>query len=165
MFGFSSLRCCDCAYIDVKDRDRYNDAYCKKEREYVSLDSHTCSNFEPNFYVMNMYCKINKIPYHSDFMRCFIEFRDGYMRNNERGNKFLEEYENIGPILADKLQTDMYRSDVVQNLKENYVIPTLEFISESRFDEAEETYINMIDSLKVRYGYLPKENEKTLIKS
>lgn len=164
MFGFSSLRCSDCEYIDIKDKNKYGDAYCKKEREYVSLESYTCRYFEPSFYVMTAYCKILKIPYDSCFMNTLIDFRNSYMMNTERGKKFLEEYENIGPIIALKLETDMYRSDMVEELKVNYITPTLEFILESRLDEAEETYINMIDSLKIRYGYLPKQNEKTLIK-
>lgn len=161
MFGFSSLRCVDCEYIDPSDKNRSGEAYCAMEKKYVSLDSYTCGYFKPNFYVMTAYCDINKLPYECNAMTTLIGFRDTYMMNNEEGKEFLREYEDIGPILAVKLISDMYRTDIVDEMEEKYINPTIEFINEERCEDAQATYIEMIEMLKTRYGYAPIKGDKT----
>ena len=160
MFGFSSLRCSDCNWVDPKDRNRYGEYYCTKEREYVSPESYTCRSFVPNFYVMTAYCNIKKLPYDCDDMVKLIAFRDNYMMNNIDGRAFLEEYESIGPIIAMRLQCDIYRTDIVDRIKTEYIDPAIEMINSTEYKNAQETYIEMIESLKVRYGYAPVKNDK-----
>ncbi|MBQ6282519.1 MAG: hypothetical protein IJK66_03160 [Bacilli bacterium] len=155
MFGFSSLRCSDCSWIDPRDRNRYGEYYCTKEREYVSGDDYTCRDFEPNFYVMTAYCKIKKLPYNCDEMISLIALRDKYMVEDLKGRPFLEEYEIIGPILAVRLQADMYRSDIVRSMEEDYIHPAMEMMLMGDFDGAQESYIQMVEMLKIRYGYAP----------
>lgn len=156
LFGFSSLRCCDCGYLDITDKNKYGEAYCAKERDYVSLDSVTCRYFEPNFYVMTAYCNINKLPYMNDMMITLINLRDVYMMNNEVGIEFLQEYENIGKELAYKLQVDMYRKDIIDDMEFNYIIPAVISTKNGDFENAQQAYIDMIEMLKIRYGYTPK---------
>lgn len=158
---FNGLRCVDCSLLDLNDRNKYGDAYCPEYRKYVELDSYTCSSFNPNFYVMTAYCTINKIPYNSELMVSLIGFRDNYMSNNEDGISFLEEYETIGPVLAQRLITDVYKIDVVSELEMDYIVPMLDFIKNERLDDAQNTYIQMINSLKNRYGY-SKDKTKRL---
>ena len=157
MFGFSSLTCNDCENLNKYDRNKYGEAYCPVYRDYVRLDSRTCRDFQPNFYVMTAYCLINKISYESEMMRTLINFRNFYMMNNQEGQNFLMEYEGIGPILARNLLVDMYKTDVARDMKEGYIDPILSFIKEERFDDAQSTYINMINNLKIRYGYEEKK--------
>ena len=161
MFGFSSLRCSDCIWINPKDRNRYGEYYCSKEREYVDGDSHTCRYFEPNFYVMTAYCDIKKLPYNCDEMISLVALRDKYMAEDVKGGAFLEEYESIGPILALKLRTDMYRTDIVKEMEETYIHPAMEMMLMSDFDGAQDAYIEMVEKLKIRYGYAPKNVEKS----
>ena len=158
MFGFSSLRCSDCTWIDPRDRNSSGEYYCTKEREYVSGDSYTCRSFEPNFYVMTAYCKINKLPYNCDEMIALVALRDQYMVDDLKGKPFLEEYEHIGPILAIRLETDMYRTDIVKTMEEEYIHPAMEMMLMGDFDDAQESYIEMIEMLKIRYGYTPKKD-------
>ena len=157
---FNGLRCTDCENLNKNDRNKYGDAYCPVIRKYVELDSYTCRDFIANFYVMTAYCDINKISYDSNMMTTLISFRDNYMMNNESGKEFLEEYEGIGPILASRLSKDMYKSDIVEEMDEEYITPMLDFILLERYDDAQNTYIEMIDSLKVRYGYAPIKDDK-----
>jgi len=161
MFGFSSIRCNDCTNLDKHDRNKYGEAYCPIERDYVRLDSPTCRYFDPNFYVMTAYCKIKKIPYDCNEMSILIALRDEYMMNNQEGLEFLKDYENIGPILAARLVCDIYRTDVVKTMKEEYIIPAVNFSIEGRKEEAQKTYMQMVEMLKVRYGYAPLEKTKT----
>lgn len=160
MFGFSSIRCFDCENLDTSDRNKYNEAYCPVEREYVSLDSHTCRYFKPNFYVMTVYSILNNIPFDGEFMSLMLNFRDDYMLTNEDGIKFLNEYEYYGPYIANKLIKDMYRSDIICEMEEDYVNPMISFINEKRYMDAQNTYISMIEKLKIRYG-LSEMKEKT----
>lgn len=157
---FNGLRCCDCANLDKYDRNKYGDAYCPTRREYVELDSYTCRDFIPNFYVITAYCDINKLPYECDMMTTLISFRNTYMMNNKEGIEFLKEYDVVGPILAARLACDMYRTDIVANIKESYIEPAIEFINTGRCQEAQTTYIQMVESLKIRYGYAPIEKDK-----
>lgn len=161
MFGFSSLRCFDCDYLDKDDKNRYGEAYCPVERKYVSLDSYTCRDFKPNFYVMTAYCKIKNLPYNCNEMISLITLRDKYMMKDLKGKLFLEEYEYIGPILAVKLQCDMYRTDIIKTMEEEYIYPAIEQMFNGDFDEAMNSYIEMIEMLKIRYGYSPIKRDKT----
>lgn len=153
MFGFSSLTCADCSWIDPSDKNKYGEYYCTKEREYVSGTSHTCRYFNPNFYVMNAYCSIKNLPYNCHIMITLINFRNNYMKFNDIGKDFLEDYENIGPKLAIRLQVDMYRTDIVEEMEEGYIFPIINMINEDRLDEAQDSYIKMVEMLKIRYGY------------
>lgn len=157
---FNGLRCCDCENLDKNDRNKYGEAYCPIDRNYVSLDSHTCREFIPNFYVMTVFCNINGFPYDCFAMTTLIHLRDTYMLNNETGKEFLKEYENIGPILALRLKCDGYKTDIVKEMEEEYIIPAIDFATSGRFEDAQNSYIEMIEKLKRRYGYLPLE-EKT----
>ena len=162
MFGFSSLRCNDCENLDKYDRNKYGEAYCPVERKYVSLDSHTCRDFQANFYIITAYCILNKLPFDSEVMTKLIGVRNAYIRNNEEGQEFLEEYDQIGPILKANLLRDMYRYDVIKELENDYINPMLIFINENRFEDVQNTFISMIQKLKIRYGYAEiVESDKT----
>lgn len=162
MFGFSSLRCNDCENLDKYDRNEYGEAYCPVDRKYVSLDSYTCRDFQANFYIITAYSIINKLPFNGEVMTKLLGVRNTYMRNNTEGQEFLEEYDNIGPILAEDLMKDMYRYDVVKELENDYINPMLMFINENRFEDVQNTFISMIDKLKIRYGYVERiDNIKT----
>jgi len=160
MFGFSSLRCNDCENLDKDDRNKYGEAYCRVERDYVSLDRHTCGFFQANFYIITAYCIVNKIPFNSELMTKLLGVRNTYMKNNEEGQEFLDEYEFIGPILAEDLLNDMYRVDIVKEMENDYINPMLSFIEEERFDDVQITFIKMVEKLKIRYGY-QENNDKT----
>jgi len=162
MFGFSSLRCNDCENLDKDDRNKYGEAYCPVDRKYVSLDSYTCREFQANFYIITAYSIINKLPFNGEVMTKLLGVRNTYMRNNTEGQEFLEEYDNIGPVLAEDLMKDMYRYDVVKELENDYINPMLMFINENRFEDVQNTFIAMIDKLKIRYGYVERiDNIKT----
>lgn len=160
MFGFSSIRCNDCENLDKSDRNKYNEAYCPVERDYVALDSHTCRSFQPNFYIITAYCIVNKIPFNGEVMTKLLVVRNTYMKNNEEGKDFLMEYEYIGPILAGDLLNDMYRTDVVKELESDYIKPMITFTNEGRFEDVQSAFIKMIEKLKIRYGY-QENNDKT----
>lgn len=159
MFGFSSLTCGDCIFFDKDNLDSDGEYKCPKKDRYYTEDSPACSDdFEANFYVMTAYCNIKGLPYNCDEMIALIALRDKYMVEDVKGKPFLEEYESIGPILALKLQADMYRSDIVKTMEEEYIHPAMEMMLMGDFDEAQNTYIEMVEMLKVRYGYSPKKN-------
>ena len=120
MFGFSSIRCNDCENLDKEDRNKYGEAYCPVERDYVSLDSYTCRSFQANFYIITAYCILNKLPFNCEIMTKLLGVRNTYMKNNEEGKEFLLEYEFMGPRLAEDLMSDMYKSDVVKELESDY---------------------------------------------
>ena len=153
MFGFSSLRCVDCEYLYTKDKNRYGEYYCPEAREYVNPNSYTCKYFVPNYYIMTAYSIIKKIPFDNYNMIVLINLRDKYMTKNDAGIEFLSEYNSIGPFIALKLLKDMYRTDIVDNLEEKYINPAVELTINGNLKEAQETYIEMFDSLKIRYGY------------
>ena len=95
-----------------------------------------------------------------------LEIEEYAKKNNvpimeKEGIEFLKEYEGVGPELAARLTCDMYRTDIVISMKENFIEPAIEFINAGRYEEAQAIYIEMIESLKIRYGYEPIEKGKT----
>lgn len=153
MFGFSSLRCIDCLYLDKHDRNKYGDFYCPELRKYVSPDDYTCKYFVGNFYIMAAYSAIKGLDYNNEYVKVLTGLRDNYMVNNDEGKEFLTEYESIGPEIAKKLLSDMYSFDIANDLEEKYIVPAIEMITNDELDMAQKTYINMFESLKIRYGY------------
>ena len=93
-------------------------------------------------------------------MTKLLGVRNTYMKNNEEGQEFLIEYEFMGPILAEDLLNDMYRTEVVKELESDYINPMLSFTNEGRFEEVQKTFIKMVEKLKIRYGY-QENNDKT----
>lgn len=162
MFGFSSLRCIDCLYLDKDDKNKYGEYYCPEERKYVDPSSYTCKYFVSNFYVMTAYSTIKGLEYSNYDMLVLMHLRNNYMACNEKGIEFLEEYENIGPELAIRMLKDMYRTDVVDNIESNYIKPAVELTINGDYEMAQQKYIEMVDSLKIRYGYKEKEKIKRL---
>lgn len=158
MFGFSSLRCIDCLYLDKKDRNRYGEFYCPEVRKYVSPDDRTCKYFIGDFYVMAAYSAIKGLDFDNEYVDILTILRNTYMRYNEEGQEFLTEYESIGPEIARRLLTDMYRVDIVNDLEKDYILPAVESTLSNDLDVAQQTYMNMVESLKIRYGYseIPK---------
>lgn len=160
MFGFSSLRCIDCRYLDNNDKNKYGEYYCPEVRRYVDPSDYTCRYYVPNYYIMTAYSMIKGLSFNNDYMITLIKLRDNYMVNNETGKEFLDEYKTIGPAIADKLLGDMYSFDIANELEEKYIIPAVEFANNNELDMAQQTYIDMFKSLKIRYGYEPLNKDK-----
>ena len=160
MFGFSSLRCVDCEYLDTKDKNRYGEYYCPEAREYVDPNSYTCKYFVPNYYIMTVYSMIKKLPFDNYNMLVLINLRDKYMTTNDAGIDFLKEYNSIGPEIALRLLNDMYRTDIIDNLEEKYINPAVRLTINGDLETAQKKYIEMFNTLKIRYGY--EENKRKI---
>ena len=49
------------------------------------------------------------------------------------------------------LYLDPFRTDIVEKMGLQYIYPAISFINEGRFEDAKDTYIDMVNMLKERY--------------
>lgn len=162
MFGFSSHSCYDCLYLD-KYSIKGDRGWCEESKKWVTLSGSACRNWEESFYIICAYAENMNIPKHSENISLIINFRNEYMKSNEEGQMFLNEYNLVGPMLARKLVNDSEKNIIFTYLHEIYILPIINFIKENRLDDAQKSYIEMVNELKVRYQ-LNVTKEKTLAK-
>lgn len=150
-----ALRCIDCTKIDLQDQNKWGEYYCFETRSYVRGDSYTCRWFDQRdlggCYLTTAFCHI--LGYKDDCYELEIlrQFREQYLRGTKEGDNLLEEYETIGPKISNLLYLDPFRTDMVEKMGLQYIYPAISFINEGRFEDAKDTYIDMVNMLKERY--------------
>ena len=148
--------CLDCNYMDLNDRNKYDEAYCSWMKKYISLTG-SCYHFDRReseyrvCYLTTMFCEILELEDDCDELETLRGYRDWYMLNDPSCKLLLEEYDTIGPILANKLFYDKEKMNVVKEMGESYIYPAIRFIFEEKYEEAKEIYIKMVNMLKQRY--------------
>ena len=146
--------CENCDYMDLKDYSSWGSTkyYCGYYRTYEYKEQEACGHFKSKYgwYVTTAFCNIVGS---DNILETLTDFRDKHMINNSRYNEFLDEYGNIGPMVASKLENDPAKNEIAEYLSEAYFNPMISFIYEKRYDEAGDTYIGMFNMLKERYGF------------
>lgn len=164
--------CGDCAKLQINGSCCWGDEYyCEETRRYTSKNKEACSSFikRPDggykragfsfWYIVSKVCSMLDIDYESDFYKNLFSLRS-YMEETEEGLAFLDEYDEIGPMIAAKIsRTDLQFANCIYT---NVLVPCEQLIKEGKFDEATTLYQEMVGVLKVRFGLIgfeviPKE--------
>lgn len=148
--------CVDCNYMDLKDRNRYDEAYCAYMKKYTTLTG-SCYHFDrresgSSCYLTTAMCEILGYEDNSDILENLRGFRDFYMWNDPKCEGLLDEYNTIGPIVSKKLKNDEDSISTALMMRDEYIIPAISFIFEERYEEALTTYIDMTNMLKAKYN-------------
>lgn len=152
--------CENCDYMDLSDSSSWGSTkyFCETYRTYEYKDQSACGRFKNRhgWYVTTAFCNIVGS---DNILGTLTDFRDKHMVNNPKYSGFLEEYGNIGPMVAFKLENDSAREEIAEYLSEAYFNPMISFIYEKRYDEAGDTYMGMFNMLKERYGFIAKKSD------
>lgn len=156
-----SANCDNCRYMNYEDRNKYDEAYCRHLRKYTSLTG-GCYSGVPResggCYLTTAMCHVLEYNDNCDTLEILRGYRDWYMWNDPKYQNLLDEYDEIGPLIAEKLLNDNHKSYIVNEMINTYIIPAVDFIFNRRYDEAAKSYIDMTLMLKDMYD-LNKENK------
>lgn len=153
--------CGECALLDMEDC-RYGDRYyCVKKRDRFKTTSPACSDFvnkgkkkegykRAGCYITTIVCTLLGYPDDCETLNLMRSFREDYLKMHNRYLPVLYEYDQIGPIISEKLQEE---NDIrlAIFLLQGFILPCSIAYKSGRPKEALTIYQNMVNMLKNRY--------------
>lgn len=142
-------RCWNCICLDPDDT-KYNGwkYYCKEYHIYVKADDRACGEFKPR-YLVTATCNILNIDdeQRKKLFKSFDIVRFEKTPENDKIYQYFEQYDIVGPILADKLYKDECRETIAESMYYDYIIPCHNLIQEGKYLEAINKYVEMTYNL------------------
>lgn len=167
----SDKLCCDCDYLN-RDRE-YNDFWsgkttyrCDIDCEYYKLDKTACRNFKEKSnskytaagfeyenagcYITTIVCNILSYEDDCELLTTLRGFREKFLKLEPEYIALLQEYDQVGPVISQKLMERSDRTIIAQFVFKNFLQPCSEQIKIHNYLKAIELYINMINYLKYK---------------
>lgn len=157
--------CCgSCQHMNTNDYTRTkNHCYCTYRRQYYDLTERKCSyyKYDPykDYYDLNRRWYIVSAIFKklglSDDYECISllhNFRINVLEKDSRYKGFLEEYDIVGPKIAEELMNDPDAKEMSERLIQVFLDHVLDKIKEGKNDEALELYLEMVNFLKMIYN-------------
>lgn len=136
---------------DKNDTEKGIKEYSKKKKlDYNKTYENLTSN--KTCFITTTVCDILKYRDDTPTLVILRSLRDNYMISKVEYNELLLEYNAIGPTISSNLLNEANKTQIAQNLYQNYILPAARLALFKRYDEAIEIYIKMVDSLKDRYS-------------
>ena len=85
-------------------------------------------------------------------MNTFRRFREDVLKKDSKYYEGLDDYDNIGPILACRLVDDKDCKDMADMIYEIDLLNVYNFCLEKKYDDAYNWYVNMTKDLISYYG-------------
>lgn len=157
--------CIQCRYMDLKDTDKYGDAYCKLRKKYYNPYSSACGSIEyidqslsnredeyengsSSCYLTTAMCSTLGYDDNCSYLTILRNFRDTYMMNEASCYPLLVQYEVIGPIISQCLFHDQ---ETAQIILEQYIKPAILLIQSENYEQAIQVYQRMVYYLQEKY--------------
>lgn len=86
-----------------------------------------------------------------DELNFLRKFRDEYIKGTAEGNALVNEYYNIAPKLIEKIDLEENASDIYAGLWVDYIVPSVEKITQGKWQEAQDIYVAMVVDLSKKY--------------
>ena len=84
-------------------------------------------------------------------------FRDDVLQKNEKYHEYLQDYDNIGPVIADSLYHDKDREKMAKGIYDIALVPISNLVKQKKYDEAVEKYhvmtLCLINYYGLKHGY------------
>ena len=120
-----------------------------------SCNSHYKERKEPSScYITTIVC--NRLGYRDDCIALDVlrSFREDVLQKDEQYKPILFEYDTVGPLIAQKLESEDIT--LVQRIFSFFLHPIVEMIQNGKKEEAIERYSTMTKSLEDYYGFHPE---------
>ncbi len=154
-----------CAFMD---RKKYNDYYCNVVDHNVPYEIYDkyCTTYYyddcPNYkkcYVATTVCNELGLQRTRNVLKTLEYLRYQILENNEKYKKLLCEYDNVGPILFEKITKDKDKKQIVTNLYNLCIEKVSKLIELKKENEAIELYKEMINLLVQGYSITDSEGK------
>jgi len=173
-FSTHENQCGSCAISEVSDRRL--DCYCQKYRRTYRLSEPKCRDYIKDrsrnydfwrriytYYILTAVCDILGISkdnaIYQEIMTLISLVREDVTTVNEAN-----EYDTVGPVIADRLRNDLDNINISNFIFNNYLVNVYCLIKLNRTDEAIELYKNMVEFLMIRYRNNELEDSNNLKK-
>lgn len=132
------------------DSNVYNN-YCKNYN-YNQCSIYKSKNPSSGCFITTVVCEILHKKDNCELLSNLRNFRDNVLQKDEKYYEYLQDYDNIGPIIADKLRRDKDRENVAKVIYNNGLLPINESLNNNEYDKACEKYYVMTLLLINYYG-------------
>lgn len=147
MWGYNCEDCVQYTKVQEQEAQKYGKFYCKPMRRDVKPQEHSCNTYfekrNNNCYITTAMCYILGEEDDCDTLETLRSFRDNYMMNHEEYLPLLEDYDVVGPIIAEKLYDDEKGTILANIINNNFIREAIEAIEDKAYDAAIDTYKNM----------------------
>ena len=161
-------QCIQCVEMNLNDKDKYGDAFCKYYRKYYDPYSSACSHIEysdsslrnredeyenedSGCYLTTIVCKVLGHEDQHPVLNTMRNFRDQVLQQQEEYYPILNDYDHIGPIIAMKIDHDPQKQILSKLYYDYYLIPVTKCIEQNDYTLAVQIYTHMTQSLICRY--------------
>ena len=150
--------CSDCVtWINSQDANRYGEKWCTYDRVYRSADQpiYGCRGFVwARRSIITKVCEILGIE-RPDLFDNFDEVKENYLV--PQNINALIDYNTVGPVIAERLETDPQREAVANNLLNNFMIPAAAQVKTENYQQAVDIYGQMVNMLAIFYHATKEE--------
>jgi len=155
--------CGSCIFLDPSDckyGDRY---YCQNKHVRVKVDDRACSEFRKvgnknnsdyeraGCYITTIVCEILGYGDSCEVLDLLRSFREKVLKNDPAYYALLLEYDQVGPIIANRLRKDSEGKILAMELLRSFLVPCAKSIKGNLDGEAVSIYQNMVNFLKLKY--------------
>lgn len=154
-----------CDYLDYKG-GWLGGYYCNKQDKSIdkstvntycdnSLNYRNCPTFNKSSspcYLTTAMCNILGQEDDGPVLNTLRHFRDTYMKNTPECKPLLEDYDTVGPIIAENLNSDKDKTLTANIMLYFFINPAIKSIIEEDYDNAIEIYKDMTINLMEKYN-------------
>lgn len=154
-----------CEYLDWRG-SIFGSYYCKKKDNYIDNDIvrkycegiayyKDCPIFkksDSSCYLTTAMCKVLGKEDDCFELETLRQYRDSYMKHDEKFDPALEDYNKIGPIISEKIMNDENKEQIALIMKYIYIDRAIFHIANNENIEAYNVYLDMTIDLMENYG-------------
>lgn len=148
-------------------RRGYDDYYCTKVEHTVPYDTYIkyctslyyneCSNYKyekpsSGCYITTVTCDILGLKDDNYYLNILRTFRKNFLQRNSYTLELLEEYDFVGPIIANRIMNDKDKKQIAFQLFKNNIVPISYDIFNGDYDIAIKKYTDMTKELIKKYN-------------
>lgn len=169
MWGYYCEDCEQYTRVEELEAQRTGSFYCKPMRRDVKPKEHSCNSYfkkrQNNCYITTAMCHILGMDDHCETLETLRSFRDNYMKKHEECLPLLEDYDVVGPMIAESLYNDEENGTTIANIiKDNFIKDSIEAINEKAYNAAIHSYQNMtyflMDCYDISIDLLPSNKKE-----
>ncbi len=86
-------------------------------------------------------------------LNLFRNFRDSYLASNEEGEAVIVEYYDLAPTIIKHIDRKEDREEIYRDIWVTYLKPCMNLIEESRSEECQKLYTQMVRDLQEKYFF------------
>lgn len=150
--------CGNCQFFD-KSRSSFfdsNTGYCPKKFSYVKISAKPCKDYlrklenssSSGCFITTIVCDVLGYDDNCIVLSTLRQFRENYLKPNIQYIPTLLEYDKIGPVIVEKIQTSPNKIAICQDMYDRFLIPCINYIKTQNYEKTIATYYNMVTELK-----------------